>query len=226
MIAGPPGSMKTFFALNIVMKTDVPTLYFSSDSDDHTMSSRILAYQTGKPTDETETWLKNNKQFAHDVLKTIDNVKWCFNPSPTFDDLELYLMAFAEIMGKYPPLIVIDILMDIDDGSGSVDQNYWTTMRELKELARETESAILLVHHTSESVKGEPVQPRSALMGKASQLPILIFNLAGDSFAGRLHVSIVKNRYGKSDLTGAEYFTLEADPALGRINQLNMIESG
>lgn len=219
--AGPPGSMKTVALINVSMRTNVPTLYFSSDSDDHTMASRVLAYQTGKPSEETERWLKGNQEFASDVLKAADHIKWCFNPAPTFQDLYNELDAFAEIHGQYPHMVVIDILMDIDDGTGTVDQNYWATMAELKVMARETQSAIVLAHHTSESVKGEPCQPRSAIMGKANQLPILILTLAGDSFNNRLHFAVVKNRYGKGDATGRTYFSMFVDAAVCKITPLS-----
>lgn len=225
MFAGPPGSMKTVTLINVAMKTDVPTLYFSSDSDDHTVASRVLAYQTGNTSDVTEQWLKNNQEWASEVLKAADHVKWCFNPSPSIEDLYAECDAFAEIHGQYPHMIVIDVLMDIDDGSGAVDQNYWTTMQELKIMARETQSAIVIAHHTTESVKGEPCQPRSAIMGKANQLPILIITLNGDAQNGRLHMSITKNRYGKDDQTGKTYFSLEVDPAICKINELPVLES-
>lgn len=220
MFAGPPGSMKTITLINIALLSGVPTLYFSSDSDDHTMASRVLANQTGKPSEETERWLKNNQAFASNVLRGVDHIKWCFNPAPTIEDLYAELDAFAEVHGQYPHLVIIDILMDIDDGSGGVDQNYWSTMADLKVMARETHSALVIAHHTTESVKGEPCQPRSAIMGKASQLQTLIITLAGDSYNNRLHMSVVKNRYGKGDATGKNYFTLEVDAATCRVSEL------
>lgn len=225
MFAGPPGSMKTITLLNIALLTGVPTLYFSSDSDDHTVASRVLAHQTGKPSSETEQWLKNNQGFASNILRGADHIKWCFNPGPSIQDLYEELDAFAEIHGQYPHMVVIDILMDIDDGSGAVDQNYWTTMQELKIMANETHSAIVIAHHTTEAVKGEPCQPVSALMGKASQLQTLIITLAGDSQNGRLHMSVVKNRHGKGDRTGGSYFTLAVDPAVCRVTSLPEGES-
>lgn len=222
MFAGPPGSMKTVTLVNIAMKTNVPTLYFSSDSDDHTMASRVLAYQTSNPSEVTEKWLKGNKEFASAALKDADHIKWCFNPAPTFEDLYNELDAFAEIHGQYPHMVVIDILMDVDDGTGTVDQNYWATMAELKVLARETQTALVLAHHTTESVKGEPCQPRSAIMGKANQLPILIITLQGDSFNNRLHFAVVKNRYGKDDVTGKTYFTMHVNAGLCQITPLEV----
>ncbi len=221
MIAGPSGSMKTFFAINMAIRTGVPTMYFSADSDDRTIVKRLLSYHTGKETAEVEGWLKTQegRDFARDVLRATDHIMWSFNPSPSIEDLYLEMEAMAEVKGAFPPLTVIDILMNVDDGSGAVSQTYWTTMQELNIFAEKTGTALVVVHHTTEAVEGKPVQPRSAVMGKASHLQALMFNIAGSALEGKMYVGVVKNRHGPSDLTGMDYFELEALPALARINQ-------
>ena len=148
------------------------------------------------------------------------HVKWCFNPSPTIDDLYTNLHAFHEVHGDYPKMTVIDILMDIDDGSGEVSQNYWTTMADLKVLAREVKTALVVAHHTSESAKDSAPPPRSAIMGKANQLPILIVTLWGDSENGTLDMAIVKNRNGPQDPTAAKTFRMRVDPDLCRLEMM------
>lgn len=222
MIAGPPGSMKTMFLLNMVNGMGaVPTLYLSSDSDDHTMASRVLAMLTGEPSEETEKWLKTNVERASVTLKDFQFVKWCFDPAPSLDRIWNELDAFAEIHGQYPHATIIDILMDVDY-EGVSEQNYWRLMAELKIIARETQTALIVAHHTSESVKGEPCPPRSAIMGKANQLPVLIFTLMGD---GRnLHVAVVKNRYGPADVTGRTAYQFTAEGDLCQIDQASVPE--
>lgn len=220
MIAGPPGSMKTVLMLNIVkqMGTKVPTMYHSSDSDDFTMASRALSMLTGTPSDETELWVMGQKQMAYDVLRDMDHIRWSFKSSPTLEHMWNEAEAFREIKGTYPHHTVIDIMMDIDyEGAG--EQNYWALMAELKDMAREQETAITVVHHTSESAKGGSPPPRSAIMGKANQLPTLILTLWGDSHAGTLDVATVKNRFGAQDAMAKKYFTMKADPAICLIEE-------
>lgn len=220
MIAGPPGSMKTVLMLNIVRKMgiQVPTLYHSSDSDDFTMASRTLSMMTGTATDETELWVMGQKQLAYETLRDMDHVKWSFKSSPTLESMHLEAEAFREVRGEYPHHTVIDIMMDIDyEGAG--EQNYWSLMAELKDMAREQETAITVVHHTSESAKGGSPPPRSAIMGKANQLPTLILTLWGDSHRGSLDVATVKNRFGPQDAMGRKYFTMKADPAICLIEE-------
>ena len=218
MVAGPPGSMKTVLTLNMVKNINVPTIYHSSDSDSFTMASRSLAMLTGTPTDETETWVMLNKQLAHDTLKSMDFVRWSFMSSPTLEHMENEANAFFELKGEYPHLTVIDIMMDINyEGAG--EQNYWALMAELKDMAREQETAILVVHHTSESAKAGSPPPRSAIMGKANQLPTLILTLWGDAHAGTLDIATVKNRFGPQDPMGGKYFKMSASPATCKIEE-------
>jgi hypothetical protein len=210
--------MKTILTLNMVDRMNVPTLYFSSDSDDFTMASRVLAMKTGESTETTEQWTKTNIANAQKVLETFDHVRWSFHSAPTLDHMELEADAYAEINGEYPPLVVIDIMMDVDyEGAG--EQNYWALMNELKVMARKWMSAILIVHHTSEGVKGEPCPPRSSIMGKANQLPALIITLNGDSINESLDVAVVKNRFGSQDPTGRTFFSMKALASICKIRE-------
>jgi hypothetical protein len=83
-------------------------------------------------------------------------------------------------------------------------------MKELKYLARATNAAIILLHHTSEAVPGSPCQPRSAIQGKVSAMPALICTLGvvGTS----LGVATVKNRYGRADQNGTLMTWLAFNP--------------
>jgi hypothetical protein len=217
LIAGQPGSMKTILTLNMVDQMDVPTLYFSSDSDDFTMASRVLAMKSGETTEVTEEWTRSEVDRAQRILGGFDHVRWSFNSGPSLDHMELIADAYAEVNGEYPHLVVIDIMMDVDyEGAG--EQNYWGLMAELKVLARKWMSAVLIVHHSSEGVKGEPCPPRSSIMGKANQLPALILTLAPED--DRLLVAVVKNRFGPQDITGRTFFELKAQPELCRIQSM------
>lgn len=225
MIAGPPGSMKTVLATNIVRRIAVPTLYHSSDSDDFTMASRSLAMLSGEKTDETELWVMTQKSAAYDMLKQMEHVRWSFKSSPTIEHMKLEADAFAEIKGEYPHLTVLDIMMDVDyEGAG--EQNYWALMAELKDMARDQQTALLVVHHTSESVKGGSPPPRSAIMGKANQLPTLILTLWGDSHRNTLDIATVKNRFGPQDAMAHKYFQMKADPAVCFIDELEETNGG
>lgn len=220
MIAGPPGSMKTVMMLNIVdnMGPDVPTLYHSSDSDDFTMATRVLSMQTGMSTEEAEEMVMNQPDMAGKVLRDFAHVKWSFHAAPTLEHMWREAEAFREVHGEYPKHTVIDILMDVDyEGAG--EQNYWALMAELKVLARDQATSLTIVHHTSEAAKGGTPPPRSAIMGKANQLPTTILTLWGDAHNETIDVAVVKNRFGPQDAMAKKFFRMKAMPSVCKIEE-------
>lgn len=213
MIAGPPGSMKSMMALNIVKNLKVPTLYHSSDSDSFTMASRSLSMCSGMFNDEAEMAVLNQSEEAYEALKGMDHTRWSFASSPTVDDLAFEADAYCEQYGEYPHLTVLDIMMDVNC-EGAAEQNYWGLMADLKDMARDHETALLVVHHTSESAKAGSPPPRSAIMGKANQLPALILTLWGDAKAGTIDAAVVKNRFGPQDPMAKSWMTLKVEPGI------------
>lgn len=220
MIAGPPGSMKTTLMLNIVrmMGDRVPTLYFSSDSDDFTVASRSLSMLTGETTDQSEFRVMNQEQAAYEKLKEFNHIRWDFTSSPTVEGMIEEAEAYREIFGTYPHHTVIDIAMDVDC-PGVAEQNYWTLFALLKDEARRQESCFTVLHHTSESAKGGSPPPSSAIMGKATQSQALVLTLWGDSHRGTIDVAAVKNRFGPQDKMAQNYFTMKANPSIMLIEE-------
>lgn len=218
MIAGPPGSMKTVKTMNIVRNINVPTIYHSNDSDDFTMASRSLAMLTGETTDQTEQWVMEQKQQAYEQLKKMNNVRWTFQSNPSIEDFWAEAEAFREFKGEYPHLTVVDILMNVEN-EGAGEQQYWGVMADLNDMARAQETAVLVVHHTSESAKAGSPPPRSAIMGKANHLPTLIVTLWGNAYDGTLDVATVKNRFGPQDPMAKKSFRMKADPAICLIEE-------
>lgn len=212
--------MKTVLMLNIVnqMGPNVPTLYHSSDSDDFTMATRVHSMRTGVPTDDSELIIMKTPSLAGEALKSFGHVKWSFHAAPTLDHMWREAEAFREVHGEYPHHTIIDILMDVDyEGAG--EQNYWALMAELKVMARDQQTALTIVHHTSESAKGGTPPPRSAIMGKANQLPTCIITLWGDAHNGSLDVAVVKNRFGPQDAMAKKFFRMKANPSLCLIEE-------
>lgn len=217
MIAGPPGSMKTMLTMNLVKQMGVPTIYHSSDSDDFTVATRALAMQTGMSMDEAELQIMTDPAVAQQALRSLNHIKWSFNPAPTLEHMSTEAEAFREVHGTYPHHTVIDIMMDVDfEGAG--EQNYWGLMAELKVMAREQQTSLTVLHHTSESAKAGSPPPRSAIMGKANQLPATILTLWGDGERGRIDVATVKNRFGAQDPLGKKFFPLKVEPAICKVS--------
>lgn len=213
VLAGGPGSMKTITALNFVRTMKVPTLYNSNDSTVYTIISRAFAMLTHQDMHMAKGIIERNPALASKVLSRWGNVRFDFNSKPTIEDIAMQGEAFRTVYGEYPHLTVIDVLMNVDH-EGVSEQNYWRLMPELKAIATEWNTAMLAVHHTSESVKGDPCQPMSAIMGKANQLPELILTTHQGNYA------VVKNRNGPSDPSGTKTFKLGVHASQSRMEDL------
>lgn len=213
MIAGVPGSYKTQLALALADGWKVPTLYFSNDSDETTVASRLIARRMRVSTERVEERMHREPKWASSQLSDVDHIKWNFNPNPTLPEVEEELQAFNEVFGVPPVLVVVDVLMKMNYAEDSEHSTFSRICDYLAGIARDYSACVLLVHHASEAVPGNPVPPRSAIMQKVSQLPSLILNVAPQPWSGDLAICAVKNRHGKQDPSGKDYFTLKADPS-------------
>jgi len=223
MIAGPPGAGKSTLALSLAVKAKVPTLYISADTHSHTMSLRLLALLTGKHQSEVEPMMELDRQWAAQMLKPADHIMWEFDSSPTLKDIEDAVLASRERLGEDVRLIVLDNAVDVTMDSQDEWGGLRTLMKELKWWARETGAAVVVCHHTSEAVQGNPCPPQKSLHGKVAQTPSLILTVHNQ--VTTMGVCAVKNRYGPADATGGSPVWLSYEPASMQIQDVILYES-
>ena len=214
VVAGTPGAGKSSVALAIAVKTKYPTLYFSADTNAHTMAMRLIAMSGHMTQTAAELLLKREPDKAHELLQINNHLFWSFDSSPTLKDLDEEVSAFETVWGRSPALIVVDNLMDIAMDGHDEFGGMRAAMKELKYLARDTNAAVLVLHHTKEGFEGYPCQPRSAIQGLVNQIPAMVLTIGqmkqGDDTY--LCVAPVKNRYGRADQTGNNYVSLAFNP--------------
>jgi predicted ATP-dependent serine protease len=201
MIAGAPGAGKSTIALAEALRTQVPTLYICADTNQHTMAMRLLSMITGVSQREAEFTLATEPLKAKDVLRHAAHIFWSFDSVPTLDDINEEVTAFEELWGESPTMIIVDNLMDVALDSGEEFAAMRSVMKELKYLARDTNAAVVVLHHTSEAHNGDPCPPLRSVQGKVNQLPALILTV-GQTPQGVMGVAAVKNRYGRADQSG------------------------
>lgn len=218
MIAGTPGAGKSTLALALALRMQAPTLYLSADTNAHTMAMRLLSMVTGMSQSDAEKFLEQDPIEARNRLALASHIYWSFESSPTLQDIDDECTAIEELLGESPALIVIDNLMDISMDGGEEFSNMRTALKELKFLARDTNAAVLVLHHTQEGYQGNPCQPRSSLQGKVAQLPALILTVGQQD--GLLGVAAVKNRYGRADASGNSPVWLQFNPEYMFISDL------
>jgi predicted ATP-dependent serine protease len=214
MIAGTPGAGKSSVALAIAARAKVPTLYFSADTNAHTMAMRLVAMSGRMTQTAAEQLLKREPNQAEEILTLNNHLFWSFESTPTLKDLDDEVSAFETVWGRSPTLIVVDNLMDIAMDGHEEFQGMRAAMKELKYLARDTNAAVLVLHHTKEGFEGYPCQPRSAIQGLVNQIPAMVLTIGQMKQADETYLCVapVKNRYGRADQTGNNYVSLAFNP--------------
>jgi replicative DNA helicase len=237
MVAAAPNAGKSMFALIYAIKAQVPTLFFSADTDVATVMMRVAAHISGHNQTLVEENLNKNSKYYDAKFEQVKNIQWVFDSSPSLDDIELEIKAYIELYGIAPELIVIDNLMNV----AAETDNEWAGLRaimvDLHDMARQTEACVMVLHHVSEQseyMKDNKPPARRALHGKVSQLPALILtlNYVYNLYDSKLQVAAVKNRFGQHTADGSEYVSLfvnygscqisDAD-ALGRMHSRNAV---
>lgn len=217
MVAAQPGAGKSALGMDIAAKVKRPTLYFSADSTELTMASRIAASVTNRLLFDAEQQILRDPAWAASVLGQVDHIRWSFDSSPAFEDIGAEVEAFEEVWGEPPHLTVVDNVTDVQDDGGDEFSALRSTMKGLKFLARSANTAVLALHHTSEGVDSNPCPPRRAIHGKISQMPAVILTI-GQGDGSYMPIACVKNRQGPADFTGKSPFFIQFDPASMRLN--------
>ena len=223
MIAAAPNAGKSMLALVYAIKAQVPTLFFSADTDTSTVMLRAISHLSGYEQVTVENLLQQNPHRYDEYLEQMEKIQWVFDSSPNLDDIEMEVKAYVELYGVFPELIIVDNLMNVV----AEHDNEWAGLREimmnLHDLARKTEACVIVLHHVSEASEyGSPTMPppRRAIHGKVSQLPAVILTLGYDP-QGVLRVAPVKNRFGPHYADASQYATLFTNFAACAINDTN-----
>lgn len=214
LIAGMPGSQKSGFALWLASQMAVPTLYFSADSSSYTASTRLAAAYTGETTEKIGEGLREGGEGYYQSILDESPIRFCYDPNPSRDTIQGEIDAWVEAWDEYPRLLVVDNLMDVVGAGDTEFAAYKDVLLGLKTIARETEAAIIVLHHMSESgTDPHTPAPRKAVMGKANQTPENVLSIALAEDPNEFRVSVVKHRSGPQDPTGKKFERLRVEPA-------------
>ncbi|GIG57380.1 hypothetical protein Lfu02_17520 [Longispora fulva] len=207
LIASGPGGGKSAFATTLALRSKVPTLYLSPDSDRTTLGTRIAGSLTGDKVRDVEEALYTGKgaKFFDAIVSNTAHIRFSFDAGPTLDDIDEEVMCYERVHGRYPQLMVVDNLKDCyveENGDGGEHVRYGRVIDYLHELTRLTGMCVVILHHlTGRYEDGEEPAPLSALLGKVGKTPRLILTIhRPDEF--HMGVSIVKNSNGRMDPSG------------------------
>lgn len=211
LLAAAPGGGKSTLALAYAIQAAVPTLFISADTDLPTMAVRAGAVVLGWRQAQVEARLDTLD--VRNALDSTAHIRWADDSQPTVEDIYSEALAYCEVFGDFPPLIVVDNLIDVHiDRGGDKD---WAGTRAvidaLKRLARESEAHVMvLAHATGKYENGDEPIPLGGLEwkpGKNVELVLTMYH--GDGH--ELRLCPVKNRSGRASARGELFVPLYAD---------------
>ncbi|UJD20904.1 DnaB-like dsDNA helicase [Mycobacterium phage Zimmer] len=217
LVCAGPGTGKSAYVLSYALKSKVPTLYFSADSDAFTQLTRSVSILSGMTLEES-TRAVRDMDIPDDVAADLDPLPIRFNykASPSLDVIEESLSAYDALYEDYPALIVVDNITNVRTDSTDGDDPFSgleALMDYLHVMARETGSCVIGLHHvTGPHNDGDKPIPLSGIKGQIGRVPEMVQTLhrVSDGFSpDSLNVSTVKNRGGKSDPSGQDYASLQ-----------------
>lgn len=168
-------------------------------------------------TDASNLVLSEDYDRINEIIGQVP-VRFSYNPSPTLEHIELQILAYEELYGDYPELIVVDNALDVQLDAGDSDQaqSLDALMAWLHDMARTTEACVIVLHHVTGPFNDadKPI-PLSGVKGQIGRVPELILTLhkqLGEEWEpDALNVSTVKNRGQKADPSGSSYTNLTFD---------------
>ena len=216
LICAGPGTGKSAFVLTYALKAQIPTLYFSADSDAFTQLTRTLSITSGMSAHEAADLVRSgNLGDASSFLESIP-IRFNYNASPSLDQIELSMMAYDEVYGDYPALVVVDNITNVR-GVADDDEDPFSGLESMMDylhtMARQTSACVIGLHHvTGKYNDGNVPIPLSGVKGQITRVPEMVLTLhrvSSEFGSDRLNVSTVKNRGGRQDPSGMDFASLE-----------------
>src|SRR6185437_6800400 len=115
-----------------------------------TTAKRAAAILTQQPVETVENGMRGNSaDFYKRALAAMDNTRWVYKAAD-IDEIDRHMRGFEAVYGDFPRIVFVDNLLNVSSAGED-----WVKAREfirdLDVLAREAESHVCVLHHTSES---------------------------------------------------------------------------
>lgn len=218
LVAAGPGTGKSAFILTQALKSRVPCLYFSADSDAFTQLTRSVSIVSGwSLAQSAKAVLEQNLGDIEGELAEIP-MRLNYDASPSLEDIELWMESYYAVYEDYPAIVVIDNVTNVRGGAGGEDDPFSgleSLMDYLHSMARDTEACVIGLHHvTSGYNDADKAIPLSGVKGQITRVPEMVLTLHKksadyDDEPDTLRVSTVKNRGGKADPSGLDFAELD-----------------
>lgn len=214
-LLGNPGSGKTSMALNYLKytsKNNIPSMFFSLDMGKHLVYSKLVQKETKLDFKQTLTLYKDNPEKANRVAEKLredyKNVGFNFKSGLTVADVKDAIREQEAQTGRKLKLVIIDYLECLAGPLSDPTANAGMIANQLKDVANETETCILLLLQTQKHSTPDVSDPLLSLKGvKGSSLIeqscSTILTLWREGYSPKyvdddkyISFAVVKNRFG------------------------------
>ncbi len=89
------GVTESSIALAIAARTKLPTLYFSADTNAHTMAMRLVAMAGNMSQQNAEQLLKKDAEKAHELLLSNNHLFWSFESTGSSVGASVFSTSFS-----------------------------------------------------------------------------------------------------------------------------------
>lgn len=215
LVCAGPGTGKSAVVLAYALKSKVPALYLSADSDAFTQATRAASMVTGWDLEKSANAVRSGALGEAAELLADIPIRFNYKASPSLTQIENTIRAYYALYEDYPALLVVDNITNVRTESDDDDpfSGLEPLMDYLHDMARETGAFVIGLHHvTGQYNDGNKPIPLSGIKGQIARVPemvLTIHRVPGGFDADSLRISPVKNRGGKSDSSGATYADLE-----------------
>ncbi len=225
MVAGAPGGGKSTLTANMAVQMDEPVLYCAQDSPGSILA-RMTALNLGQETHDIQMSLSDKDIRAQLSTKLAEMVRetLIFNRGAiTIEKLKQMCLALTEWIGKAPSVIFIDNLIDlIVPGHSYHDTTFYATaLPELKRLAQEIDTSIIVLHHVTRGGgtkhgQGQSPLALNDLLYAGEREARHVWGVYNDG-GGIIHLQILKQQDGPADPGGEMTIPLRWYPVLGKL---------
>lgn len=176
-LLGNPGSGKSNLAMNILnhtSKSSVPSAFFSMDMGIPLVYLKLIQKHTGLQVKDIFSLYKNGntskiKEFEGIVESNYKNVQFNFKSGLSTSDIRDSIIEYEKLAGTKLKLVVVDYLECILGPHADSNANVALIANQLKDIANETETCVLLLLQTQKhsAQPDEPLLSMKAIKGSS-----------------------------------------------------------
>ena len=226
-MAGAPGGGKSTVAVNLAMLVNYPVLYLAQDSP-HSVLGRLAALGSGNATRDAARMINNEHQ-RDELADGLENTRPTLvinRGAVTLDQIEHKVYALREWLGKSPPLVIVDNLIDtIVPGTTHGDMSFYTTaLPTLKQMAIEHDFTCILLHHVTRGggretshARGTKGMSMNDLLFAGERESRHVWGVYHNEGSDEMYLQVLKQQDGRADPDGKLKIGLRWHPALGRL---------